>query len=137
MKQMFFLHGLPRTGNTLLGSILNQNPKIAVTANSPCADMLGEMYMLKHTDIFKNFPDHKSFDNVAKSLFKNYYKDWSADYIIDRAPWGYPINLKFLKEVQKDIVQSFITNLDYKERLVWINENITDSKVIPITEDEL
>lgn len=41
------------------------------------------------------------------------------------------------KEVQKDIVQSFITNLDYKERLVWINENITDSKVIPITEDEL
>jgi len=103
MKQMFFLHGLPRTGNTLLGSLLNQNPKIAVTANSPCADMLGELYMLKHTDIFKNFPDHKSFDNVAKSLFKNYYKDWSADYIIDRAPWGYPINLKFLKEVQKDI----------------------------------
>ena len=103
MKQMFFLHGLPRAGNTLLGSLLNQNSKIAVTANSPCADMLGELYMLKHTDIFKNFPDHKSFDNVAKSLFKNYYKDWSADYIIDRAPWGLPINLKFLKEVQKDI----------------------------------
>ena len=103
MKQMFFLHGLPRAGNTLLGSLLNQNPKIAVTANSPCADMLGELYMLKHTDIFKNFPDHKSFDSVTKSLFKNYYKDWSADYIIDRAPWGYPINLKFLKEVQKDI----------------------------------
>ena len=24
MKEMFFLHGLPRTGNTLLASILNQ-----------------------------------------------------------------------------------------------------------------
>ena len=103
MKQMFFLHGLPRAGNTLLGSLLNQNPKIAVTANSVCTDMLGELYLLKNTDIFKNFPDHKSFDSVTKSLFQNYYKDWSADYIIDRSPWGFPINLKFLKEVQKDI----------------------------------
>ena len=74
MKQMFFLHGLPRAGNTLLGSILNQNSKIAVTANSICADMLGELYSLKHTDIFKNFPDHKSFDSVTKSLFQNYTK---------------------------------------------------------------
>ena len=103
MKEMFFLHGLPRAGNTLLGSLLNQNSKIAVTANSVCADMLGELYLLKNTDTFKNFPDHKSFDNVTKSLLQNYYKDWSADYIIDRAPWGMPINLKNLKEVQKDI----------------------------------
>ena len=103
MKEMFFLHGLPRAGNTLLASILNQNPKIGVSANSICADMLGELYMLKHTDIFKNFPDHKSFDSVTKSLFDNYYKDWPQDYIIDRAPWGYPINLKFLKEVKENI----------------------------------
>ena len=98
MKKFFCLHGLPRAGNTLLGSIINQNPKVAVTANSIIADMLGELYLLKNTDIFKNFPDHKSFDSVTKSLFQNYYKDWSADYIIDRAPWGVPINLKFLKE---------------------------------------
>ena len=103
MKQMFFLHGLPRAGNTLLGSLLNQNPKIAVTANSICADMLGELFALKLNNIFQNFPDYKSFDNVAKTVFQNYYKDWSADYIIDRAPWGMPINLKNLKEVQKDI----------------------------------
>ena len=103
MKKFFYLHGLPRAGNTLLGSINNQNPKVAVTANSLIADMLGELYMLKHIDVFKNFPDHKSFNNVTKSLFDNYYKDWSQDYIIDRAPWGMPINLKFLKEVQDEI----------------------------------
>ena len=34
MKKFFCLHGLPRAGNTLLGSIINQNPKVAVTANS-------------------------------------------------------------------------------------------------------
>ena len=103
MKKFFYLHGLPRAGNTLLGSIINQNPKVAVTANSIIADMLGELYSLKNLSIFKNFPDHKSFDSVTKSLFDNYYKDWSQDYIIDRAPWGMPINLKFLKEVQEDI----------------------------------
>ena len=103
MKKFFCLHGLPRAGNTLLGSILNQNPKIAMTANSIIADMLGELYLLKHTDIFKNFPDHKSFDNVTKSLIQTYYKDWPQDYIIDRNPWGLPINLKFLKKVQDEI----------------------------------
>ena len=55
MKDIFFLHGLPRAGNTLFGSIMNQNPDVAVTANSICADMMGELFMLKHTDIFKNF----------------------------------------------------------------------------------
>jgi len=103
MKDIFFLHGLPRAGNTVFSSIMNQNPYIAATANSICADMMGELFMLKHTDIFKNYPDHKSFDNVAKTVFENYYKDWKQDYIIDRAPWGYPINLKFLKETRSNI----------------------------------
>ena len=103
MKDIFFLCGLPRAGNTLFGSIMNQNPYIGVSANSICADMMGELFMLKHTDIFKNYPDHKSFDNVAKKVFENYYKDWNYSYIIDRAPWGYPINLKFLKETRSNI----------------------------------
>ena len=103
MKEIFFLNGLPRAGNTVFGSIMNQNPNVAATANSICADIMGELFMLKHTDIFKNYPDHKSFDNVAKTVFENYYKDWKQDYIIDRAPWGVPINLKFLKETKSNI----------------------------------
>ena len=103
MKEIFFLNGLPRAGNTVFGSIMNQNPDVAVTSNSITADMMGELFMLKHTDIFKNFPDHKSFDNVAKTVFENYYKDWNYKYIIDRSPWGYPVNLKFLKETRSNI----------------------------------
>jgi len=103
MKEIFFLHGLPRAGNTVFSSIMNQNPNVAATANSICADMMGELFMLKRTDLFKNFPDHKSFDNVAKKVLENYYKDWNYSYIIDRAPWGYPINLKFLKETKSNI----------------------------------
>ena len=100
---MFFLHGLPRAGNTLLSSILNQNPNVALTANSVCPEMLGMLNLVKGSGEFVNFPDHKSFDNVTKSLFENYYKDWTHDYIIDRAPWGLDINLKNLKEIQDNI----------------------------------
>jgi len=103
MKDIFFLHGLPRAGNTVFGSIMNQNKDIAVTANSICADIIGEIYSLQNTDIFKNFPDKNSLDNVTKNIFNNYYKDWNYKYIIDRAPWGFPINLKFLKLIKQDI----------------------------------
>ncbi len=103
MKEIFFLNGLPRAGNTLFSSIMNQNPQVAVSANSICADMMGELFTLKKTDIFQNYPDHKSFDNVAAKVFEHYYQDWKADYIIDRAPWGMPANLGFLKHTRKNI----------------------------------
>ena len=103
MKDIFFLHGLPRAGNTVFGSIMNQNKNVAVTANSICSDIIGEIYSLQKTDMFKNFPDYNSLQNVTKNVLNNYYKDWKQDYIIDRAPWGYPINLKFLKLIKQDI----------------------------------
>ena len=103
MKEIFFLSGLPRAGNTLFGSLMNQNPNVAVTANSITADMMGELFRLKRTDLFQNYPDHKSFDNVVAKVFEHYYQDWKADYIIDRAPWGMPANLGFLKHTRKNI----------------------------------
>jgi len=47
------------------------------------------------------------------------------------------VKITIPKKVQKVIIERFINHLDYKQRLVWINENITDSNVIPITEDKL
>ena len=39
-KKIFFLAGLPRSGSTVLGSILSQHPEIAVTPTSPLLDLL-------------------------------------------------------------------------------------------------
>ena len=102
-KKIFFLAGLPRAGNTLLSSILNQNPNIAVTANSVTIYMLLTVSEIKDTGAFKNFPDHQSFNNVTQRLFDLYYKDWKQTYIIDRGYWGTRTNLKILKETQKEI----------------------------------
>ena len=101
MKEIYFLSGIPRAGNTLLGSLLNQNKEIAVTANSMIPELLYKIYLLKNNLFFKNFPDHQSLNNVYNNVFNNFYKDWKSKYIIDRGPWGTPGNLELLKKIIK------------------------------------
>tara|TARA_R110000822_G_scaffold142219_1_gene280252 strand:- start:138 stop:875 length:738 start_codon:yes stop_codon:yes gene_type:complete len=101
MKEYYFLSGLPRSGNTLLGALLNQNYKINVTANTILTDVLYQIALLRDTLIYKNFPDKNSLDNIIKNVFNNYYKDWKANFIIDRGLWGTPDNLYLLKSIIK------------------------------------
>ena len=93
-KVIHYLCGLPRSGNTILSTILNQNPEIAATPNSVITEIFKDLHNLKHSDVFQNYPDHKSYDNVIKAVIPEYYKDWKESIIIDRGPWGAPNNLK-------------------------------------------
>ena len=97
-KKYFFLAGLPRSGNTLLSSILNQNPEINVSANSFVCDILFHGISLQYHECFQNFPDKKSLEDFISSTFDSYYQNWNGTYIIDRGPWGTPQNLNILKE---------------------------------------
>ena len=97
-KQLFFLVALPRSGNTLFTSIMNQNPNIACTPNSITLEIMKDLFLLKQTDVFQNYPDHKSLDNVLDSVYDNYYKDWPQKYIIiDRGPVMTPGNFGYAK----------------------------------------
>jgi hypothetical protein len=98
VKQLFFLVALPRSGNTLFGSIMNQNPNIAVTPNSITLEIMKDLFLLKQTDVFQNYPDHKSLDNVLDTVFDQYYKDWPQQYIIDRGPVMTPGNLMLMQK---------------------------------------
>ena len=35
-----------------------------------------DLFLLKQTDVFQNYPDHKSLDNVLDCVYDVYYKDW-------------------------------------------------------------
>jgi len=96
-KKLFFLVALPRSGNTLFGSLMNQNPDIAVTPNSITLEIMKDLFLLKQTDVFQNYPDHKSLDNVLDSIFDTYYKDWPQKYIIDRGPVMTPGNFMLMQ----------------------------------------
>lgn len=129
-KNITFLASLPRSGNTLLGALLNQNSDIAVTANSITMEIFKEVYLLKETEVFKNFPDHDSLDNVLKAILPAYYKDWPQRYIIDRSPAGTPGNQQILNCCMSeppraillvrnltDIFASFLKIMSQKETL--------------------
>ena len=74
-KKVYFLSGFPRAGNTLLASILNQNPEINSTAHSVVQDILFSIEKIKHNSvIYNNFPDESSIDNVSSNLFESYYR---------------------------------------------------------------
>lgn len=130
--------GLPRSGNTLLSCILNQNPQIQVSANSLLPEIFYRIDDLFNTDIYNVFPDSNSLESVLENIFENYYKNWTGQYIIDRSSWGTPTNFEYLKKYLKndlkiivpvrnilEIAQSFI-NLDweidysYKNKLVYL-----------------
>ena len=85
-KKLFFLVALPRSGNTLFASIINQNPETAATPNSITLEIMKDLFLLKKTDVFQNYPNHKSLDNVLNSVYDTYYKDWPQRIIIDRGP---------------------------------------------------
>jgi sulfotransferase len=85
-RKLFFLVALPRSGNTLFASIMNQNTSIACTGNSVTLEIMKNLYLIKTTDTFQNFPDHKSLDNVLDNVYNLYYRDWPQRIIIDRGP---------------------------------------------------
>ena len=101
MVENYFLCSLPRAGNTILGSILNQSKDIRLTANSILPEIIYQLYLIKQDQLFTNFPDHNSYDNITHNIFNNYYKNWNVNNIITRGIWGTPVNLHLLKSIIK------------------------------------
>ena len=92
---------MPRSGNTLFASVMNQNPAIASTPNSITLEIMKDLFLLKQTDVFQNFPDHKSLNNVLDSVYDLYYKDWPQRIIIDRGPVMTKGNFELMKKHYK------------------------------------
>ena len=104
-KKIFFLAGFPRSGNTLLTSILNQNPDVCCTPNSITLEIMKDLFLLKSTDVFQNYPDEPSLDNIMDEVYNLYYKNWNFKYILDRGPAGTEANLYLLKKHFKQEVK--------------------------------
>lgn len=126
-KQLFFLVTMHRSGNTVFASIINQNPKIACTANSITLEIMKNLFLLKETDVFKNYPDHNSLDNVMDSVYDNYYKDWPQRIIIDRGPVTTPGNFQLMQKHYKRPFKCIVLLRDLMDVLAsymqWYTEN--------------
>lgn len=99
-KEYLFLSGMYRSGNTLLSSILNQNPEIYSSPLSPLCEHAWNSYctfLNNENDIRIKNKDYEG--RIIKGLFENFYQDIEKPYIFDRDKnWATPPNLEILKK---------------------------------------
>jgi sulfotransferase len=126
MNKFIALSGLPRSGSTLLSSILSQNPDIHAEGNSAVCQLMWDMQQSCHGNAQEQLLANNRHDTVKDlitSISSIYYKDVKASIIIDKCrSWTLPDNMNMLyKYVDSnpkvivlerpilDIVKSFIS----------------------------
>jgi sulfotransferase len=119
-KTYYFLAGLPRSGNTLLSAILNQNPNIYSTPLSPLLDLMWE-YSKSYNylnSIKRNKENKDRGAYLLSSFFDTFYKNVEKPVIIDRQKdWGMPGNLDLIKKHITESPKIIVTVRDILEIL--------------------
>jgi sulfotransferase len=100
-KTYHFLAGLPRSGNTLLSAILNQNPDIYSTPLSPLPTFMWDFGNASNNmeQVNRNVENKIKTEIFLSSFMDNYYKEVEKPIVIDREKaWGTPANLGIVKK---------------------------------------
>ena len=97
-QKYYFLTGFPRSGNTLLSTILNQNKDIATSGHSYAPQVFFNLETIKYDDKYNYFPAKDSLKEIQKNVLFNFYKKWKQKYIINRGEWATPFNYNMLKQ---------------------------------------
>jgi sulfotransferase len=133
MKTLLFLSGLPRSGSTLLGSILSQHPEIHVTPTSPLSDLLcliDEDFL--QLDQNYTYDKQNIVKNTYTSLLNNFYNHIDKPYVIDKHR-AWPKNVPPLKLFLNSNPKIIATNRRVSEILasyiLLIEKNNSDNFV--------
>lgn len=97
MRQFVALSGLPRTGSTLLSSILSQNPDIHAEGNSAVCQLMWDMQqsVLNTQQIKASNKD--VLDALIKPIPHIYYADVTKPIVVDKCrSWTLPANVEML-----------------------------------------
>lgn len=101
-KKYFFLSGLPRTGSTLLSSILSQNPLIYAGGNSPLCQIMWDNYSSVYGSANQQFIANNKLlqgEKIIKAIPNLYYSDIEKPIIIDKCrSWTIKDNVDIIKK---------------------------------------
>lgn len=77
--------GLPRSGSTLLSSILNQNPNIYSGPSSPVlSTMFAVENHLQNDELFHGFPKPEQANLIISNIIHQFYSDVEQPVVIDK-----------------------------------------------------
>lgn len=85
MKKMFFMSGLQRSGSTLIGSLISQNPDFYVSPTSPLMD-----YLCHSERLINSLTENYTFDgrevnkSMSKLAFEGFYSHVDKKFIVDK-----------------------------------------------------
>jgi sulfotransferase len=151
-KTFYFMAGLPRSGSTLLSSLLNQNPRFYSGPSSPVVPtMLTLEQSFSNDELFLGYPKVEVAKNIIASILPQYYSDIDKPVIFDKnRSWVNRMNYisgyfdilpKVICPVRdiSEILTSFIMmrrrnfNAD-QDKINFIDEMLIKSNV-PLTDD--
>jgi sulfotransferase len=133
MKTLYFLSGLPRSGSTLLGSILSQHPKLQSTPTSPLADLLCWIDNgFSKIDLQYTYDKEKIQYNTYNSILENFYNHIEKPCVLDKhRGWckNVPSIEKFLKQKPKIIATNRRVSEILASYVILIEKNQSDNFV--------
>lgn len=151
-KTFYFISGLPRSGSTLLSSILNQNPRFYSGPSSPVvATMLTLENSLSNDELFLAYPKPDQAREIISSVLPQFYSDRQEPVVFDKnrswtvrmnyIPGYFDIEPKVICPVRDtaEILTSFITMLrrnpyQVNGKINFIDEMLVKNN-IPLTDD--
>lgn len=96
-KRYFFMAGLPRSGSTLLSSILNQNPMIYSGPSSPVLNIMhGLEEMISNDEFFKAYPKPNQASEMVASAIDHFYSDIQKPIVVDKHR-GWPLKIDYMR----------------------------------------
>jgi sulfotransferase len=98
IEKIYFMAGMPRSGSTLLGAILNQNPRFYSEPSSPMLEISRSIpQIFAKSEHFHAFPKQKNALAVSQAAFQAYYHDAEKPVIIDKNR-GWPTQIRGLEQ---------------------------------------
>ena len=89
--------GLPRSGSTLLSSILNQNPRFDSGSSSPVLPLMHTIIdHLWNNELYHAYPKPQQASDIVKNIAYQWYGDTTAPVIFDKNR-AWPARLDLIK----------------------------------------
>jgi|TARA_B100000035_G_C21035616_1_gene570759 sulfotransferase len=94
MKEFYFISGLPRSGSTLLSTILKQNPEFYADIHTPMDLFIDRTLHIIDNSESKNVIDKEHRKNILNGIFDGYYKHVDKPVIFDTSrTWTKKVDL--------------------------------------------
>lgn len=116
-KTFYFISGLPRSGSTVLRSLLNQNPRFHAGSASP---VLSTMYTvenhLQQDELFHANPKPQQAHSIISNIIYQFYSDVDNPVVFD-SNRAWPARVPYIENYVGQQAKIICTVRDYEEIL--------------------